>query len=77
MYAADGHEILCIHRYRFFPPQFQLIEAGKIVGIIRLQSILLNKYTLELPDGIVWTFVMPLYTVHFRGDSNAGEQIRI
>jgi hypothetical protein len=54
-----------------------MLGESKVVGTIRLKSILLNKYTLELNEGILWTFLMPLFAVHFRAFSTAGDRLWI
>ena len=76
--TSDGvTEVLRIRRYKRFPPCFQTIEKGQVTGIIRLRSIPLNKYSLEITSGPTWTFLMPLYTVHFRGASSDGGRVWI
>lgn len=73
VYAPDDEEVLRIRRCCHFPPRFEVVASGQVIGVIRPESILLNKYTLELRDGAKWTFIMPLYTVHFRAKSTAGD----
>ena len=57
--------------------QFVIVEKGRPVCTIRLRSILRNKYTLDFVNGQKWVFRMPLFTVIFRGFSEAGEEIRV
>lgn len=63
---------LIIRRASFVPPVFHIMEAGNVIGQIRLRSILRNKYTINLGDTGVWTFRMPLFTIRFWGASAVG-----
>lgn len=72
---SDERELLRVEKRRRFSLSFEMLESGQHVGTIRLRSSLLNKYTLTLNDGATWTFLLPLYTVHFRGDSTTGERV--
>ena len=77
VYDPDDQEVLRIHRPNRFHARFQMMEAGQITGVIRMRSLLRNKYTLELKDGTTWTFWMPLFTIFFYGESTAGGRIWI
>lgn len=70
----EKYEVI-IRRASFVPPLFEVIEAGNVIGKIKLQSILRNKYLISV-DGVgCWMFRMPLFTIHFHGDSSAGTEI--
>jgi hypothetical protein len=71
----DEREVLRIRRRGRLPATSEIIQDGKSVGIIRLRSILLNKYSIVLNDGPTWTFWMPLFTIHFYGVSDAGSRV--
>jgi hypothetical protein len=71
----EAKEVLLVRRASFIPPRFDIIQAGKKVGRISLRSILRNKYTIELEGEASWTFLMPLYTIRFFGESDAGLQL--
>ena len=72
---SDEKELLWVEKRRRLSLSFEMMEAGQHIGTVRLLSFLLNKYTLELKDGVTWTFHLPLYTVYFRADSTTGERV--
>ncbi|MGB8369764.1 MAG: hypothetical protein ACLPYZ_07720 [Limisphaerales bacterium] len=57
--------------------QFMMLENGLPICTINQRSILRNKFTLNFTNGRKWVFKMPLFTVNFRGCSEAGEKIRV
>ena len=76
----DGNERYRIPRAARFPPTFQLLESGegeerRAASTIKLVSFLRNKYTIQLDDGVIWTFLMPLFRIHFHGHSTAGHRV--
>lgn len=75
--TPDGNEVVVIRRVRRFPAKFEMVDHEKVVGIIRLQSILRNKYLITLSDGYEWTVRMPLFTVYFWAESSEGSRIWI
>jgi hypothetical protein len=73
--SPDAKDEVIVRRASFVPPVFNIMEAGNVVGTIRMISIFRNKYSISL-DGVgSWTFRMPLYTILFFGDSDAGIDI--
>ena len=54
-----------------------MLENGLPICTINQRSILRNKFTLNFTNGRKWVFKMPLFTVNFRGCSEAGEKIRV
>lgn len=66
--------IKCEHRYPY--ARFTMLENGRKIGAICQKSLLLNRYDILL-DGIRWRFHMPLYTVRFRGTSDASEKFYV
>ncbi|MEI6862608.1 MAG: hypothetical protein WCL04_10205 [Verrucomicrobiota bacterium] len=74
---STENECLRIRRHSRLLPSFEMIEDGQVIGKITLCSVLRNKYTFELRSGPTWTFRMPLFTVHFPGESSEGKQIWI
>jgi len=50
-------------------------EAGNAVGAVRMRSIFRNQYSITVDGLNEWTFRMPLYTVRFYGESNAGAEM--
>ncbi len=71
----DGLELLRICQHKRLPPIFQIIERNRVVGTIRLRSILRNKCSLDFEDGLMWDFHMPLFTVCFWGKSNVNSYV--
>ena len=67
--------VLRIRRNSRVPPRFNMIQDGEVVGTICLRSILRNKYAIALKAGPTWTFRMPLFTVHFHGESTAESRV--
>ena len=72
---VEEREVLRIRRTTRFPPCFNMIENGAVVGTVRLRSILLNKYEIVLNAGPTWTFRMPLFTIHFHGESSSNSRV--
>ncbi len=73
----DGLDLLRIRRDKRLPPIFHMIEGSRVVGRIRLRSILRNTYTLDFEEGPTWTVRMPLYTVNFWGESSVNSHVWI
>lgn len=74
----SGKEIFRINCDRRWPlASFTMIEKDAPLCSIRLQSVLRNKYTLHFANGQKWIYHMPLFTVIFKGTSEAGGQIHV
>jgi hypothetical protein len=68
------HEVI-VRRASFIPPVFNIVEAGRIIGTIRMRSMFRNKYSISIDGVNLWTFRMPLFTTGFYGVSSAGAEI--
>jgi hypothetical protein len=64
-----------IRRASFVPSVFKILEAGELIGTVRMQSVFLNQYSISIVGVDTWTFRMPLYTIFFFGESRAGCEI--
>jgi hypothetical protein len=64
---AQTQQEIIFRRLSRFPPRFQILDAQGERGIVRMTSILRNKYTISLKDRQPWTFRMPLFTIKFWG----------
>jgi hypothetical protein len=62
-------EEIVIRRASFIPPVFNILQAGKSIGRIRMCSLFRNKYAIEMDGANPWIFRMPLYTIRFFGNS--------
>jgi hypothetical protein len=51
------------------------MEAGRIIGRVKMCSVFRNKYAIDIDPVNSWTFRMPLFTIRFFGDSRAGPEI--
>src|SRR5687768_6716531 len=71
----EEREVLRIRRNTRFPPRFNIIHIGEVVGTIGLRSILQNKYAINLKAGPKWIFRMPLFTLHFYGVSSSNARV--
>lgn len=71
----DSRDELIIRRTSFVPSVFNIMEAGRVIGRIRMRSMFRNKYSIDVDGMNSWTFRMPLFTVRFFGDSRAGTEI--
>jgi hypothetical protein len=71
----NAKDEVIIRRTSFVPPVFDITEAGRVIGRIRLRSMFRNKYAIEVDGVNSWTFRMPLFTVRFYGDSSAGPEM--
>jgi hypothetical protein len=71
----DTKDELIIRRASFIPPVFNIIQASKVIGGIRMRSIFRNKYSISIDGVNSWTFRMPLFTVRFYRESSAGTEI--
>ena len=71
----EEREVLRICRTTRFPPRFSMIQNGEVVGTIKLRSIFLNKYAINLKAGPKWTFRMPLFTIYFHGESSSNSRV--
>lgn len=71
----NARDELIIRRASFVPSAFNIMEAGKVIGRIRMRSMFRNKYSIDIDGMNSWTFRMPLFTVRFFGDSSAGTEI--
>jgi hypothetical protein len=60
-----------------FPSVFNLLEDGKLIGKVRMSSVLRNRYSIELDGWKSWTFHMPLYSIYFSGQSTTGTEVWI
>jgi hypothetical protein len=76
---ATKRELLSIRCDRRYPfSAFTMFEGSRAVGTISQKSPLLNVYQFVFDSGqATWRFCMPLFTVHFRGTSNAGEVFNV
>ena len=64
-----------VRRASFILPVFSIIESDRIIGTIRLRSMLRNKYSISIDGVNSWTFRMPLFSTGFYGVSSAGAEI--
>lgn len=71
----EMREVLRIRRLSRIPSRFEVIQAGELVGTIRLRSLLRNRYTLDFREGSTWTFRMPLFSIQFYGMSTTGSRV--
>ena len=71
----DGRDEVVIRRASFIPPVFNIIEAGRVIGRVRMRSLFRNKYVIDIDQVNSWTFRMPLFTIRFFADSSAGVEI--
>ena len=71
----DTKDEVIIRRASYIPSVFNIIEGGRIVGTIRMLSVLRNKYSISIDDVKTWTFRMPLFTILFFGESRDGAEI--
>jgi hypothetical protein len=72
---SDGRDEVVIRRASLIPPVFNIIEAGRIIGRVRMCSPFRNKYAIDIDRVNSWTFRMPLFTIRFFGDSSTGPEI--
>lgn len=72
---SEGRGEVVISRASFIPPVFNLMEAGRIIGRVRMCSLFRNKYAIDIDGVDSWTFHMPLFTIRFFGDSSTGPEI--
>lgn len=66
-----------IKKTRLFSGTFEMTERGERVSMIRRLNVLRTRYRVELAGGVIWDVHVPLYSVHFHAQSNAGAQIFI
>jgi hypothetical protein len=71
----DAKDEVIIRRTSFVPPVFNITDAGRGIGRIKMCSIFRNKYGIEIDGVNSWTFRMPLFTVRFYGDSSSGPEM--
>jgi hypothetical protein len=71
----DGRDEVVISRASFIPPVFNIMEAGRIIGRVRMCSVFRNKYAIDIDRVNSWTFRTPLFTIRFFGDSRSGPEI--
>lgn len=71
----DGRGEVVICRTSFIPPVFNIMEAGRIIGRVKMCSVFRNKYAIDIDPVNSWTFRMPLFTIRFFGDSRSGPEI--
>lgn len=74
---AESHEVLLIRKSPSASRQFDIIQDGTIVGIIRKRAILRPIYTLDFPSGSTWTVRMPLFSIQFQAQSTSGVTVWI
>jgi hypothetical protein len=72
---SDTKDEVIIRRASFIPPVFNIMEADRVIGRVRMRSMFRNKYDIDIDGVNTWTFRMPLFTVRFFGDSSAGVEI--
>jgi hypothetical protein len=70
----ETNEEVIIGRRSFFPPMFDVMRAGEVIGNIRMRSILRNKYSISI-DGELWTFRILLFSVRCYGASDKDGKI--
>jgi len=71
----DGRDEVIIRRASFIPPVFNIMEAGRIIGTVKMCSVFRNKYAIDIDRVNSWTFRMPLFTIRFFGGSRSGPEI--
>lgn len=71
----DGRDEVVIRRASFIPPVFNIMEAGRIIGTVKMRSVFRNRYTIDIESVNSWTFRMPLFTIRFFGVSRSGPEI--
>jgi hypothetical protein len=64
-----GQAELVIRRISFIPSIFHLLDGDRVVGRIRMRSLLRLKYAIEVAGLNTWIFRMPPFTMRFRGNS--------
>ena len=72
---ADERDEVVICRASFIPPVFNIMEAGRIIGRVKISSVFRNKYAIDIDSVNSWTFRMPLFTIRFFGNSRSGPEI--
>jgi hypothetical protein len=70
----DARELI-IRRVSFIPAVFNIIEAERVIGTIKMISMFRNKYSISIEGVKAWTFRMPLFSILFFGESSAGAEI--
>lgn len=73
--TPEGDEVLRIRRSAWFPSTFDMHRNGETLGKIRLQSLFRNRYHIQFQHGPAWAFYMPLFTVCFSCESDAGGRV--
>jgi hypothetical protein len=73
--VEPGARELIIRRVSFIPPVFNIIEAERVIGTIKMISVFRNKYSISIDGVKSWTFRMPLFTIFFFGESSTGAEI--
>ena len=71
LFEEGQTEAVRVRRISFLPSVFTVIEQKKIIGTVKLVSLLRNKYFIEINEVNSWTFHMPLYRAYFYGKSAA------
>jgi len=73
----DAKDELIIRRASFIPPVFNIIEAGRIIGAVKMRSFSRNQYSISVGGTNLWIFRMPLFTIRFYGESSGVPEIWI
>ena len=75
---SGKQELFRIKRIRRLPmARFVMTQKGVPVGTIIQKSLFLNRYALDFAGGEKWNFRMPLFTVFFKGVSEAGGKVLV
>lgn len=76
VYDSEKRERFRVKRVRRLPmARFIMTEDGQPICTISQRSFLLNRYRLDFTSGEKWTFSMPLFTIRFKGWSEAGDKV--
>jgi hypothetical protein len=75
---TEEHEILSITCERRYPfSVFLMVKDGLPLCTIKQCSVLQNKYSINMNDGELWTFYLPLFSVNYIVTSAGGEVGRV
>jgi hypothetical protein len=73
----QDNEQLRIRRVGWSLAAFKISREGIDLGVIRMTSVLRNRYQIRFMNGSEWQIRMPLFSIFFGGVSNIGQRIWI
>lgn len=69
-------QVAChIRRVAFSPATYEMLDGSTSNGRITLCSVFRNRYRIELSNGPMWDFRMPLFSADFFGLSSTGSRV--